>query len=327
MIGLTSALERKTCLPAVAVLISVATAAVLLCGCAQSTPTPTLPSPALRQDAAAYAEAYDVSGDEAVRRLSLQDDIGDLNARLTAEEVDTFGGLWIQHEPDYRVLVLFTRNGRRTLRKYVKGGPLACITEARKAEATWAELESLQTATIQMLERIGSGAGTGIDVKNNCVALMAANPAALQSKLDVAGERLPDHVCTEPVGPYAAPPTLSVPPGVVFLRQAPPEGPLVEMMALLTGELVVADGCLRVRDTTGTSDYLIIWPYDHTLSLAADGTIQIHDGEGAVVARVGETIKLGGGETSSVAGVTSGEIPDRCTGLYWIAARGIETPR
>ncbi|HIE56888.1 MAG TPA: hypothetical protein EYP88_01465 [Anaerolineales bacterium] len=82
---------------------------------------------ALIQDAKMYTSRFGVDLDEAIRRLKLQSEIGDLNAELAAKEQDTFAGLWIQHQPEYRVIVRFTRNGGVTTQPYIENGPLADI--------------------------------------------------------------------------------------------------------------------------------------------------------------------------------------------------------
>ena len=68
---------------------------------------------AVAQDAVMYAADQGVDLDEAIRRLQLQDPIGELDAELTENERDTFGGLLIQHAPEFRVVVRFTRGAAR----------------------------------------------------------------------------------------------------------------------------------------------------------------------------------------------------------------------
>ena len=55
---------------------------------------PVMPS-TMRKD-------FGVDVEEAICRLSLQDEIGELGAELAANERDTFAGLRIQHQPDFR---------------------------------------------------------------------------------------------------------------------------------------------------------------------------------------------------------------------------------
>jgi hypothetical protein len=283
-------------------------------------------SEALQRDAKAYAEAHDVPLDEAIRRLRQQDPVGELSAVLQEQEADVFGGLWIQHEPEYEVIVLVTGDAadqERIRRRYVQGGPLEDTVEIREAGVTRKELKAAQVELMQILEAVGSRAQTGIDVRGNCVALYTTDPEAFLKEVEATGLTLPEPVCIVDTGPYPEAPPLAPPPGIVFPRQHPPEGLRQEMTALLIGTLVEEDGCLRVEE--GESSHLIIWPYDHTVIAAEDGTLQIRDGSGVVVARVGDVVRMGGGETRSLDSVTPMEIPARCTGPYWIAGSQIDS--
>ena len=170
-------------------------------GCATESSAMSPVSEALQRDAKAYAEAHDVPLDEAIRRLRQQDPVGELNAVLQEQEAGVFGGLWIQHEPEYKVIVLVTDDQRRIRRRYVQGGPLEEMVEIRQAETTLEELHTIQQETMGILEEIDSRAKTAIDVKRDCVSLFVADPESLQAELDAAGVKLPDHVCIEPTAP------------------------------------------------------------------------------------------------------------------------------
>ncbi len=65
------------------------------------------------------------------------------------------------------------------------------------------------------------------------------------------------------------------------------------MTALLIGELVVQNGCLRVQ--SAEESQLVIWQADYFLN-NHDGTLEILDETGKMVAYVGETVYMGGGE-------------------------------
>lgn len=84
-----------------------------------------------------YARSYCVPVEEAERRMAIQlrDAVGPktepgerpapaalgpgaLAALLQEKEAATFGGLWIEHQPRYRVAVAFTRDAKATLVKY-----------------------------------------------------------------------------------------------------------------------------------------------------------------------------------------------------------------
>ena len=87
------------------------------------------------------------------------------------------------------------------------------------------------------------------------------------------------------------------------------------MEALLIGELVVEDGCLRVRGEG--ENHLVIWQADYFLT-DNDGLLEILDETGKGVATVGETIYLGGGEQRTVDDAQLRQpIPEACGGPYW----------
>lgn len=106
------------------------------------------------------------------------------------------------------------------------------------------------------------------------------------------------------------------------------EIPASYMQALLSDkpeELELVGGCLRVNN--GYDNYLLVWPYGFSLNTEGD-VIQVIDDTGQSVVRVGDKIKVGGGEcagcTSKDIAKFSAELPsDRCSGPYWIVAEVI----
>ena len=65
------------------------------------------------------------------------------------------------------------------------------------------------------------------------------------------------------------------------------------MMALLIGQLRIVDGCLWVIGDR--QQYPIGWPYAYSWN-DDDGTVQLRDENGTIVAKVGDTIEMAGGE-------------------------------
>lgn len=89
--------------------------------------------------------------------------------------------------------------------------------------------------------------------------------------------------------------------------------PSVRMTAILEGELVQINGCLRMNN------YLLVWPYGFSVSTSG-GVIQINNSTGKPVAIVGDKVILGGGEKpGDIIANFSAELPsNRCSGPYWI---------
>jgi len=105
-------------------------------------------------------------------------------------------------------------------------------------------------------------------------------------------------------------------------------------MDIMTGEfegkLVLDNGCLRVKHFDYSYSYLLIWP--HGFSLRTEGEeIQVIDSNGQIVARVGDEIYVGGGETPGEKArehieesIVEQPLPDDCLGPYWIVGGTVE---
>jgi len=145
----------------------------------------------------------------------------------------------------------------------------------------------------------------------------------------VTGDVLLSSTLAPTIAPSITPtpvPTLppTVPPNISFPRQTPPEGERDVMEALLFGNLVEFDGCVRVEAADIGAYHLPVWPPSFYITLE-DGVIQVHDGSGDVVARVGDWVRMGGGETKITFLDTDvrAQIPDRCAGPYWIVGNEV----
>lgn len=146
---------------------------------------------ARNQMAQSYAADYDVPVAEASRRLSLQDDVGDLGAALEANEGATFGDLYIQHEPSFRVVALSTRGGAQTVAPYVAGTPLEAEIEVRPAEATLRELRAAQARAISAYEATGVPFESDINVQQNRAEIYVTQQRRVSSS---SSPQLPPHV-------------------------------------------------------------------------------------------------------------------------------------
>ncbi|MFW5942998.1 MAG: hypothetical protein ACOCXI_14445, partial [Chloroflexota bacterium] len=186
---------------------------VLLAACAPPavepeaapSPSPTAldPDDPFVQDAQTYAEDQGISLEEAVSRMNVQQALGEsgLQSALMQNEADTFAGLWIEHEPAYRIVVAFTEDGEQTIQPYLDGLEFADLVEVRSHRFTYAQLQSAQQETMQQLNELGIGASSGIDVQENRVTLTVGNPALLEEEFEQAGFELPEPVDVEATDP------------------------------------------------------------------------------------------------------------------------------
>jgi hypothetical protein len=85
------------------------------------------------------------------------------------------------------------------------------------------------------------------------------------------------------------------------------------MAALLIGRLEVENGCLLAYQEGSDQPITIVWQTDYFLH-NNEGSIEMLDREGKVVARVGEMIYLGGGEVGNInSDQLQAPIPERCS--------------
>jgi hypothetical protein len=298
--------KRGTVLAPMALLLTIA-----LTGCLASL-----------RDANEYARQNEVSLGQAMQQLRYQDQIGELAQTLAADEPGTYAGLWIEHEPTYRIVGRFTQNPEETLRPYVEGLPFAGLVEARDARYTMIELEAIHAQAMTQLDKLDFGVSSSLSVQENRVEVYVSDRAWFESALRAAGIELPEGVALVTVegGSTArdmdrllTPPV----PGIAFPRQKPVEGIRASMLAELVGTLRLEGECLYVDGLQGDGHVLPIWPPEFTLR-EEDEQVLVIDAEGQVAARVGEEVYMAGGHVPVSDEWVLGQIPAACRGAYFI---------
>jgi hypothetical protein len=90
--------------------------------------------------------------------------------------------------------------------------------------------------------------------------------------------------------------------------------------ALMVGTVVEQDGCIRVRTDDDPRGHLLVWQPGHRIRRNGE-QVEIVDGRGEVIARVGGPINIGGGEMPAVENYLKAPIPPACSGPYWMVGR------
>ncbi len=115
--------------------------------------------------------------------------------------------------------------------------------------------------------------------------------------------------------------------GVHFLEQRPSDAP--DMTALLDGQLVLSEKCLVIQGEEARSAHTAIWPSGFSLAVQGE-SVRVLNGDREIVARVGDTIRVGGGEIPQLSPEAfeanfSGS-PTGCAAPYWVVG-SIEAPQ
>lgn len=84
-------------------------------------------------------ERYEISRDEAQYRLDTQEIVGELLAKLERDARSVFAGMWIENEPEFKVVVRATAQDPVVTNAVSQSG-LSEIVELRSADHTFAEL-------------------------------------------------------------------------------------------------------------------------------------------------------------------------------------------
>lgn len=146
------------------------------------------------REAQMYADAKGVSLEEAIRRIQLQGPAGELGEKLIVDKRDTLAGIWIQHEPEFKIIVQLTSGGFEAVQSYIQGGPLAELVEVRNAKTSLVELEATQVQAWDVVQKLNIPADSGINVFENRVEIYVIDVEQFTKALQSAGILLPDTV-------------------------------------------------------------------------------------------------------------------------------------
>jgi hypothetical protein len=295
-----------------------------------------------------YARSYCVPVEEAERRMAIQlrDAVGPktepgelpapaavgpgaLAALLQEKEAGTYGGLWIEHQPRYRVAVAFTSDAKATLAKYTTD-PLFEAVE--RPGPSLAELRLTQDRLMKIFQERGfrwSMASTS--EQTGKIEFELGQEAAPIRAAAARGEfELPAYVTLrEPKPlPHPAPP----PPrgGDTRVKAFPQVRYRTDMYpSTLVGvpnvpaQLELRAGCLVLTTAEGTRTAL--WDAEHALDLSDPAKIVVVDRLSGARFAVGDRVSLEGlqpgiHESRTQKAEKVGEAA-ACPGLYQVVDR------
>lgn len=154
---------------------------------------------ALVQDARWYAKHLDVSLEEAIRRLEMQDDAlrTALERELKETKKDAFAGLWLRHKPDFGITVATAGDPEDMMDKieaFVAGTQWEGTVNVKSVEATEAELRAARAEAEHMLDRLGITYDSGDNIMKNRMEIHVEDKTGVECKLRKADLELPEHV-------------------------------------------------------------------------------------------------------------------------------------
>lgn len=248
-----------------------------------------------------YAREECVSLADATRRMKVQqrdpnnpDSIENVQSRLQQNEAATFAGLWIEHQPTYRVVVAFTRDGATTLGKYTRDPVFVGVD---RGGPTLAELNATRERLARELQGLGARPSLStVDVRAGRVEIGVLGDLTAFKAAVARGEvQLPPFVHLQLPGPFkhAAPALPADWQKVVraFPRARYRHGGHVPDV-LRTGTVVLENGCLRLSGERRNS--VIVWPNEAALDLTQPGKVRILNRISGKTVEVGNRIDLGG---------------------------------
>lgn len=128
-------------------------------------------SDAPTDDAEIYAKNMGVSVEEALRRFHLQDVAGDLEAKISVGEAETFAGLWVEHTPEFRIVVLFTaKNADEIIEPYLTTEIME-VVDVSTTKISLKDLQDAQNELLSSLTNLKILAETEINIYENRIKL------------------------------------------------------------------------------------------------------------------------------------------------------------
>jgi hypothetical protein len=145
-------------------------------------PTPAAdPSevPTENADLEDYSTAYGVTPEQARLEWEATDLAGELQVVLIDAEADIFGGLWVEHEPSFAVVVAVLPGGEKAVQEHIDRLGLTAVTRLQEAKFTLAQLRSDQAL-------LGAIAPFGVEFASGIDQSMGRVEVSVESAEDVA---------------------------------------------------------------------------------------------------------------------------------------------
>lgn len=139
------------------------------------------------RDADSYARDFDVTREEAARRLLQQQLAGEFLEKAQLEQLPDFAGAWLQHSPTFRLVVQF--KGDKGDYATFSAAPIEVEVRYR-ADRTLSELTAALPAISSEAQRSLNVAGAYVDVRTNDIVVEVQPSGLSDADLDLEAGRL-----------------------------------------------------------------------------------------------------------------------------------------
>jgi hypothetical protein len=129
--------------------------------------------------AVTYAQMHRVSLAEAKKRLARVPDIARLDNQLQRELPGTFAGLYIEHEPSYRVVVKFTKDAKENLARYTSDPIFIAETAPHSLEF----LIGAQDELGEQFKKSKTEFESGLDLSSSAIDVYVRDPTSVSASL------------------------------------------------------------------------------------------------------------------------------------------------
>jgi hypothetical protein len=162
------------------------------------TQVPLPPSPALDGDAAALLMAeFGINAREAQRRVDLEPEILAFANQFSAETDPTFGGVYVQHEPVYKVVVAFTDNNDAALARKQIPPQLRRYLKVKYVPRSRAARMTEQDRFMTQINALNLDVASYIDTQTDDLVVITEDVAKLEAAFEESGVARPESLKLE----------------------------------------------------------------------------------------------------------------------------------
>lgn len=129
--------------------------------------------------AAWLVEHTEVSYAEAQRHLAHDAQISRLQVQMSEEAADTFGGLWIEWVPKYRIVVLFTGDAKAQLRTFTSDPDFVARTTPRSE----AFMDGLLDEVVAKVAPLGLLSEGWVDIPTSQILILTTDVRGTKGRL------------------------------------------------------------------------------------------------------------------------------------------------